>query len=71
MRLWGEDLSKLNVHIVAIVSVVCAWGLIIGAQLFSFALNLVVFPFFVVLDRWRGGEGGLSLPVLYLPFSAL
>ena len=48
-------LSNLNNHIVVIVSVVCAWGLIVGAQLFSLALNLVVFPFFGVLDCWRGG----------------
>ena len=51
--LGGDDLSYLNVPIVAIVSGV----LIVWAKLFSFALNLVVFPFLIVLDRWRGGGG--------------
>ena len=60
MRPWGVYLSYFNIHIVAIVSVVRAWGIIVWAQLFSFALNLVIFPFLIVLDRWRGGGGGVS-----------
>ena len=43
----GDDLGNLNVHIIAIVGVVGLWGLILGAQLFSLALYLVVLTFFV------------------------
>ena len=42
----GGDLSNFNVHFVAIVLVVGLWGLILGAQLFSLALYLVVLTFF-------------------------
>ena len=58
--LGGDDLSNLNVHIVAIVCVVGSWGLILGAQLFSLALNLVVLNCCGVLGRRHWGGGGVA-----------
>ena len=53
------NLSNLNVHIVAIVVVVGSWGLILGAQLFSLALYLVVLSR-TKNDRWCG-EGAIPI----------